>query len=62
MVTITVTETKTELPGGSGGKAGLDVPSTITAVAGLVTAGVGAASFLSGKKGNPRAADESGAR
>lgn len=65
-VTVTVTATQTLLTGSGGGttagKSGLDVPSTITAVAGLITAGVGAASFLAGKKRNPPPAGDSAAR
>jgi cytoskeletal protein RodZ len=60
--TTTVTATQTVLSRGGGGGSGLDVPGTITAVAGLLTAGVGAASFLAGKKRNPPSASESAAR
>jgi cytoskeletal protein RodZ len=63
-VTVTVTETTTA-PAVSGGGAtgsGLDVPSTITAVAGLISAGVGAASYLAGKKRDRLPAGESAAR
>lgn len=64
--TVTVTETQTLLSGSGGGttagESKIDVPGILTALAGLITAGVGAASFFAGRRRHRPPAGDAAAR